>query len=359
MKLLDRYIAFRYIRSLFSSILTVVVVFLVVNNVDNLDNFIDNKVAVKHVIRYYYLFIPYIIYLTLPVATLLATLFTIGGLTRTNEMTAMHASGVPFRRPLMLLLVIALVCAAGVLYMGETIVPFANRERLDIERYEVKRIPRETRANLGRLYFQLGGGKQLFVERFNAGSGEAYGIQMATVEKGKVTSRIDAEKMVWRDRKWLLQGAREKRFTATGSLVIKDRPIRELDFKGLAPEGFASVQTQPDEMNYRELRMFIERMTISGGDSRKWLVDLHSKFALPAAAVVIVLFGAPIAAVRRRSGTGVAFGLALLTCFIYFGFIQFGKIAGYQGLIVPTLAAWIGNLFFGSLGLLLALTSRR
>lgn len=359
MKQLDRYIAFRYISNLVWSILTVVVVFLVVNNVDNLDNFIDNHVKVKHVIRYYYLFIPYIIYLTLPVATLLATLFTIGGLTRTNELTAMHASGVPFRRPLILLLMIASICAVGVLYMGETIVPLANRERLDIERYEVKRIPRESRANLGRLYFQLGGGKQLFVERFNAATGEAYGIQMATIEKGKVLSRIDAEKMVWRDRKWLLQGATEKRFSPSGSLMIKDRPIRELDFKGLAPEGFASVQTQPDEMNYRELRLFIDRMAISGGDARKWLVDLRSKVALPAAAVVIVLFGAPIAAVRRRSGTGVAFGLALLTCFIYFGFIQIGKIAGYQGLLPPIPAAWIGNIFFGSLGLILSLTSRR
>jgi len=359
MKTLDRYIAFYYINRLLLSLAAAIVIFIVVNNVDNLDNFIDARVPVGHVLRYYYLYVPYIIYLTLPVATLLATLFTIGGLTRTNELTAMHASGVPFRRPLGLLLAISGISAAAILYLGETIVPYANRERLDIERYEVRRVPRETRANLGRLYFHLEGGRQLFIERFNAESGECYGVQLFVVEAGHLTGRIDAEKMVWRDRKWLLQGATERRFTRGGGMVMKERPLKELDFKGLAPEGFESVQTYPDEMNYRELQQFVERLEISGGDSRRWIVELRSKLSLPAAAVVIVLFGAPIAAVRRRSGAAIAFGLALGICFIYFGFIQIGKVAGFQGLLPPTLAAWAGNLFFGMIGLILTAAARK
>jgi len=358
-KLLDSYITYRYINRLFWSVAAAVMIFLVVNNVDNLDNFIDNHVPARDIIRYYYLYIPYIVYLTLPVATLLATLFTIGGLTRTNELSAMHSSGVPFRRPLALLLTTAAVCAVGIYYLGETLVPAANRSRLDIERYEVRRIPRETRANLGRLYFQFGAGKQLYIDRFNAETGEAYGIQLTNVNEGRITSRIDAEKMVWRDGKWRLQGAVEKRFAPAGALIIKDCSVKELDFKGLRPEGFASIQTQPDEMNYNELRAFIERLSLSGGDPRRWQVDLRFKIALPTAAVVIVLFGAPIAAVRRRSGTAVAFGLALFICFIYFGFMQVGKIAGYQAVLPPTFAAWSGNIFFGALGLIITLKARR
>jgi lipopolysaccharide export system permease protein len=359
MKLLDSYIARRYVGSLIKAVLAAVVVFLVVDNVDNLDTFIDNHVPAHQVIRYYYLFIPQIIYLTLPVATLLATLFTIGGLTQTNEMTAMHASGIPFRRPLLLLLSIATVSALIILYLGETVIPVTNRERMDIERYEVKKIPRETRANLGRLYFQLGDGRQLFVGRYNADTGEAYDIQMMTADSGHVASRVDADKMVWRDEKWFLQGAREKQFGSRGIFSINPHPNRELDFKGLQPEGFAKIQTAPEEMNYRELSDFIERMRISGGEPRKWIVDLLFKISMPVAAVVIVLFGAPIAAVKRRGGTAVAFGLALFICFIYFGFMQVGKIAGYSGLLTPMASAWIGNAFFGTLGLVITVRSRK
>ncbi len=358
MKILDRYIAFRYIGNLVWSLLSAVVIFIVVNNVDNLDSFIDNHVPAHEVFRYYYLFIPYITYLTLPIATLLATLFTIGGLTQTNELTAMHASGIPFRRPLIILLIVATLCSAGGLYMGETLVPIANRQRLDIERYEVKRIPRETRANLGRLYFQLGGGKQLFIGRYASETGEAYDIQMVTADSGRISSRIDADKMVWRDGRWLLQGSIMKKFNGP-MMTIDSHPPRELQFKGLQPEGFAQMQTAPEELNYFELKRFIERLSISGSDTRRWEVELLFKVSLPVAGVVIVLFGAPIAAVRRRGGTAVAFGLALFICFIYFGFIQVGKVMGYSGILPPLISAWIGNLFFGALGIFVTARSRR
>ncbi len=358
MKILDRYIVSRYVFHLISSLLAAVVIFLVINNVDNLDTFLDNNVPPKTILRYYYLFIPHIIYLTLPIATLLATLFTIGGLTQSNEMTAMYASGIPFRRASILLLLVAAVCSIGALYLGETVVPVANRERFDIERYDVKKLPRETRANLGRLYFHLEGGKQLFVERFNAISGEANGIQIITTDSGRVTERIEAEKMVWRDGKWHLGGVTTSRFEADGWMRIRRDSEIEFAKKGIEPDAFAKIQTAPDEMNYRELEQFIERMKQSGGDPRKWEVDLEIKLASPIAAMIIVLFGAPVAAVRRRGGAAMAFALALLICFVYFGFAQVGRVMGHTGMLSPVVAAWIGNIFFGTLGLIMSVNSK-
>ena len=359
MKILDRYIVSRYVFHLFASLMAAVIIFLVINNVDNLDTFLDNNVPVKTIFRYYYLFIPHIIYLTLPVATLLATLFTIGGMTQSNEMTAMYASGIPFSRALILLLFVAGACSVGVLFLGETIVPVANRERYDIERYDVKKIPRETRANLGRLYFHLEGGKQLFVERFNAISGEANGIQIITADSGRVLERIEAEKMVWRDGKWHLGGVVISRFEADGWMRMRRDDEMDFDKKGIEPDAFAKIQTAPEEMNYYELEQFIERMKLSGGDPRKWEVDLKIKLASPLAAIIIVLFGAPVAAVRRRGGTALAFALALLICFVYFGFTQVGRVMGHNGILSPMVAAWIGNLFFGTLGLIMSIGFRR
>ena len=358
-KTLDRYVAARYALRLIASLLAAVVIFLVINNVDNLDTFLDNNVPPAIIVRYYYLFIPHIIYLTLPVATLLATLFTIGGLTQSNEMTAMYASGIPFRRVLLLLLGMAAICSAANLYIGETIVPVTNKERYNIERYEVKKLPRETRSNLGRLYFYLEGEKQLFVERFNSITGEAFGIQFVTTDSGRVIERVDAEKMVWRDGKWNLGGVTISKFASDGWMRMRRDDTMEFANKGIEPDAFVKIQTAPEEMNYRELEGFIERMKTSGGDPRKWEVDLRMKLASPIAAIIIVLFGAPIAAVRRRGGTAVAFALALLICFIYFGFTQVGRVMGHNGALSPMTAAWAGNLFFGCLGIILSIGLRR
>ena len=111
------------------------------------------------------------------------------------------------------------------------------------------------------------------------------------------------------------------------------------------------VQIRPEEMNYIELRDYIRKQKSIGANIVKWKVDLLSKVSLPAATIIIVLFGAPIASIRRRSGTVLGFGLALFICFIYFGFIQIGKVLGHKAVLEPLVSAWAGNVFFGLLGL--------
>lgn len=353
--------------------LTALVVFLIVDAVENIDNFVDAKVATDLIIKFYIFYIPYIFYLTYPVGALLATLFTIGGLTMNNELIAIKVAGVSFMRPLVLLLVATSLLALGVYYMGETVVPVANKQRMDIERYEVKKLPRENRAKHGRIYVQVGKDTQLYIGNYKAATREAFNIRLLNLEDGHITSRIDAEKMVWRDQEWHVQGGSEMKFdhkkmNALGQSDISD----SLDFKlvsfqkkndytisgkGLRPDEFEKVLTRPEEMNTEELHEFIDRFDRIGGDTKRWEVDLLSKKAQPVAAIIIVLFGAPIAAVRRRGGTALGFGLSLFICFIYFGIIQVGKNLGYSGILEPWLASWLGNIIFGMLGLGLLIRS--
>ena len=359
MRILDRYVVFMYLKKLMWSIAATTIIFLALDVVNYLDKFIDSRVPLTTVIRYYYLYLPYIVYLIMPVATLLATLFTIGGLTITNELNAMQISGVPFVRPLMLLLVATSAVAAGGFYIGETIVPEFNRERMDIYRYDVRKLPREARSKHGKLYMQLGLNRQLQIDRYSSASREAYGIQLVEVKAGKISRRIDAEKMVWRDAAWHLQGAVEREFEEDGLISWDgDREI-SVSGDGLRPDELEKVQTKPEEMNWSELKEFIRRLSSAGGNTTKWEVDLLFKVSLPVAAIIIVLFGAPIASVRRRGGTALGFGLALFICFIYFGFIQIGKVMGYNGTLPPIISAWAGNIFFGVLGLGILVRSTR
>jgi len=119
----------------------------------------------------------------------------------------------------------------------------------------------------------------------------------------------------------------------------------------LSPAELENIQTQPQEMNRAELKEFIERLRLAGSLTLKWEVERLSKVALPAAAMIIVLFGAPLAAIRRRGGTALGFGLALFVCFIYFAFMEIGKTMGNNGTVLPVIAVWMSNGFFGLLGL--------
>ncbi len=354
MKILDRYLISFFTTKLLWAVMAAVVIFVVMDLAENLDEFVDNDASGGVILRYYYLFVPYIFYLVLPVAALLATLFTIGGMTVSNELTAIKVAGVPFLRPLFMLVLATCGWAFITYTLGETIVPQANRERMDIMRYEVKKVPRESRALKGRIYVQVGSDRQLYIDNYRAETKEAFGVRLLEVENGKVIDRFDAAKMIWLNDNWILQDANELQFTGIDSItgpVLWQQDIRlKIPGDDLRPDELEKVQTKPEEMNASQLQEFLSRFKRIGGESRRWEVELYAKAAHPVAAIIIVVFGAPIAAVRRRGGTALGFGLSLFICFLYFGLIQTGKILGIKGVLDPWFSAWIGNIVFAVLG---------
>src|SRR3989339_630763 len=121
MKLLDRYIISTFFRFFLFAMAASAVVFITIDLIEHLDKFIDAKVSYSVVLQYYYLYIPYIFYLTLPVAVLLATIFSIGGFVYRHEMTAMQSAGYSLWRIMGLFLLIAFPLSGGALVFGETV----------------------------------------------------------------------------------------------------------------------------------------------------------------------------------------------------------------------------------------------
>ena len=150
----------------------------------------------------------------------------------------------------------------------------------------------------------------------------------------------------------MLLNAQIREFSGTKVISEKVDSLFRSDF-GIAPEDLARINIEPEEMNYSDLRSMVRRLQASGIRAGKWQVDMAFKISQPFAAAIIVLFGVPFAAFRRRGGLVLGFGLSLLVCFVYFGFIQVGKILGYSGMISPLVAAWSGNFVFGLLGVYL------
>src|SRR5690606_28182710 len=111
-----------------------------------------------------------------------------------------------------------------------------------------------------------------------------------------------------------------------------------------------SEPKRPEEMTYRELASFITTLARSGNDTKKLEVDLAVKLALPAACLVIALFGAPLAMSNPRAGAAWGIAISLGTTVVYLLLINLAKAVGATGIISPTLSAWLPNAFFLTLG---------
>jgi lipopolysaccharide export system permease protein len=124
-----------------------------------------------------------------------------------------------------------------------------------------------------------------------------------------------------------------------------------IDSTSLLPQDISRFFNQPEEMSSTELRQFIQEVKRNGADPNRWLVDLHLKYAIPLANLIIILFGAPLASKKSRGSATAGFGLSLIVVFIYFGMVKTSQAMGQNGVLPPLVAAWLANISFAAAGL--------
>ena len=350
MTLLDKYLIKKFFSNLLFSIMAFVAIFLVIDLIENIDKFIDRDAQLLTVFKYYIYYIPYIISLTLPICMLLACLFALGSMSQHNEIVAQKSAGVSLYRIFFPLLLVAFLISGIAGLFNEIVVPFSNQQRLDIYRYDIKNNPRNIGSKRNNIYLQDIKNRKISISFFDGNSNEAKKVSIQYFNGPTLIRRIDAKRMVWREGYWIIQNAVERTIIDSIEAIVTHTELSISDFQ-FKPENLLELQKKPEEMSYTELNHFIGDMNLIGAEVRKWIVELHLKISYPFANFIIILFGAPIAARKRRSGTAVGIGISLLICFIYFLFIRVGQVLGHQGSFPTWIGAWFGNIIFGITGI--------
>ncbi len=360
MTILDRYILKKFLFIFLFVVMGMIVIFVVIDLIENLDKFLSYRASVGQVILYYLYYIPFIVVLTLPIDMLISSLFSMGTMAQHNEIIACQSAGISLYRLLFPLLITALFISIVTGIATETIVVDANRARLDLFRYQIKkekRLPLKTRTQIA---IQDGNNRQVYIQYYNENRRVARGVNIIFLKDTRIVKRLDARRMEWDSTAhgWILYGVTLRKFTPGEEQVIRQDTVHYFHSR-IRPEDLLDMERKPEEMKFTELRRFIQRTQQLGIDVRRWLVDLHMKIAYPFANFIIVLFGAPLASRKRRSGPAISFAIALLITFIYFIFLQSGQVLGHDGTLPPWLAAWLGNLVFGMGGLILFIAIRK
>jgi lipopolysaccharide export system permease protein len=117
--------------------------------------------------------------------------------------------------------------------------------------------------------------------------------------------------------------------------------------RAVSRQGLTRTRTPRARMN--EIRIQRDRERVDRGREARLLVEFHKKYAIPAACIIFVLIGVPLA-LRFPGGLGMVIGVALAI----FGVYYVGLIAGESladSLVVPAFwSMWAPNVVFGLWG---------
>ncbi len=352
MTILDRYIARKFLSNLLFAVIAFVSIYIIIDAVERLSDYIDKGAPTKVIVMYYVYYIPFIVILIMPISTLLASMFSIGQLSKYNEILAMKASGISLYRILSPLFVLGVLISIFMIFFAEVIMPRANTEKALIKRRYIDRMPRSVPSQIANLFFQIDENRRMFIGYYNPYEKVARKVNILEFDGVYIRHRIDAEMMHLGDEGWVLTNGYE-RFFKNGEEIARPFEEKAIPDISLQPEELSAVQKAPEEMSFQELQRFIEEVKRNGGDPDRWLVDLYLKISFPFANFIIILFGAPLAAGRIRSTGAFGVAVSIMAAFLYFGMVKMGQTFGQIGLLPPLLAAWLGNLLFAAAGILI------
>jgi lipopolysaccharide export system permease protein len=314
---------------------------------ENLDDFIDQDVPGSIILEYYLVFTPEIIRLMFPVGILLSALFTVGKLSNLNEITALKASSVSLYRFIIPFLVTSFVVSLFLIYFGGYVVPTANKQKVYIEQTFMKKGIVHAGSNI---FFQDSEYRIVTITYFDVRTEQANRISIQEFDKNDITkmvSRIDAPRMKFdsTNQKWIAYNGVKRTFGTldeTADYFVK-LEINNLHFK---PDEVIKKQRKPEEMTLSELDDYSKDQLRAGNNPNPILIEYHSRIAFSFACFVVVLFGIPISASKRKGGLAIQFGISLLITFVYLVFMRVSYAFGKNGVMNPILTAWLANSIF-------------
>jgi len=323
---------------------------------------VDRGIGMSTLLRLVILQLPKLFVLAVPMAALFATFLGLGRLMHDREIMAFESIGISLRRILMPLIIAAAVISAFDFAINNWAAPASQRafQRTYLEvvfRQSVPRItPNAIFSGPDNLFF--------YVRRYDANTRTLHDVLIydtqgdlfpVVSESETQIALITAETAEWTEETWDLEAGRTYGFDAAGKLVYSGR------FEWLSipvdrsVEQILSQSRSPDEMGISELLARVEQASKTGQRAEPYVLEIHHKISLPLATIVFVLLGGALSFAFGARGRAVGIIAALLLISVFTGLLWWTQALGQRGAMHPALAAWLPNLLFGGLGLLLFL----
>jgi len=353
MRILDRYIVREVFRHAFLGLVVFTFVFFVPQLVRLMELFVRHTGSGEQILKLFLCLFPGVLTFTIPMATLIGVLLGLGRMSADSEIIALTALGIGRRRILLPVGVLAATGASVTLAMTIWLGPLALSTFRAIE------------ADLVATQISLQVQPRVFDERFprmvlyvndvSATGTQWHGVFLADAS-GENGSRLTLAEnaIVIAEPK---QGKLELHLQGgTTHEVSREDPDHysvtafgqsdwPIEVSGLAPAQHRQLINP--ERSVRDL------LRDKGSGWREARVELHRRFAFPAACFVFALVAVPLGAQPRRGGRAAGSIIAVLLIAAYYLLFVTGAGFAREGTLTPAIGIWMADALLAAFGIML------
>jgi len=325
----------------------------------NIDDFLEHKVNVLMILRFYALQIPNMLVQVLPAAMLFSTLWTLLALNRRCELVAFQSGGMA---PIWLFSpFFVFACLWMALLAFDLNWPAAKaqvtRERLLLQ---VKGQSAKSNVFTNLPYVDTVNGRVWFFQSLDANQGTAKGVEiLQRNDQGDDMVKYFARHAKWNGEFWQLTGVLKIVFGLAGG-VQDQKTYEELDLPDVTtpPQQFSLIVAQPEQLSVSQLSDYIATSTAKEETLAKYRTEWWYRVLYPLSLIVLMLFALLQGARTDRRGAATGVIWIIIVLLLYIVFMNIFIVAGRTNHLPPFVAVIATEVIFGAIGLhLLALSN--
>jgi LPS export ABC transporter permease LptG/LPS export ABC transporter permease LptF len=321
-----------------------------------LEMVVHNSSFFTSVVEIILFMLPNFFMLTIPMAVLVGVLLGYSRLAADSEVIAMRASGLGIGYFVRVASIVAIGGTLLGLANSLLLAPRANQAILAMNKELASQASYEIEP---RVFDEDFRNFVLYVQNVRSGTGAAHWDQVFmadTADSANPLITTAASATVSNDStQELLVRLRDGSHHETVTLQPQQYNISTFDFTDLP-----LISSQQNDVHLGRMDTDIYAMSMSALRQRsqapggkRFQIEMHKRFAYPAACLVLMLVGVPLGVTSRRGGKSFAWIFTILLVVLYYLMSMIGIALGKQNWISAFFAVWSANLLFAAGGLFL------
>jgi lipopolysaccharide export system permease protein len=356
MRLLDRYVLRHFLQAYFYCIAAFISIWFIFDVSDNISTFLDERVSRSLIAKYYLTQVPQILVILLPVALLLALLFCLGRMSRSNEIVSMLTAGVSVPRAVAPLLLVGLLTTGLSTALNYSLAPHA-----DYAHKKLLEDPKSRRQQVGlmaQIFRNRTDNRTWFIQQFKPEENFFTTVHIVQQdENDNIVRNYIATSAVYHPetRAWELQQVKVVNYDETGNITKTD-VVASLVINDWSETPFrlSSANVRAEYLSVPELRDYLNfNSDFPPTLLAPFATHLQYRLALPWTCLVITLIATPLGIGYSRRGILSSVAAAIILVFSMNFVAHLFLALGEGARISDWAAAWTPNILFGTLGLVL------
>jgi lipopolysaccharide export system permease protein len=294
---------------------------------------------------------PSFLQMTLPIGVAIASSLALARLTRESELTAMRSAGISIRRVLRPVLGVGVLMAALNFYVGEFVIPVAERNatRLQEEVFLISQIATPQSNVVTRIRDYTVSITSVYPDGKDRMRLE--GVTLLRPGREGETVILTTPRGVYDKGRWKME--RPLMRVLKGNTLLSASTQDELIINEvISVPQFGNAQPRAEDKSFAELRKTIENGKRQGVNTRPLEINYHNRIAVPATCLIFALTGATMALWFSKSGPFLGVFLSLIMVLLYYnGYVIFTEIFARNGWLPAVISAWVPNILFFIFGL--------